>query len=86
MANVIDKLEDIELFLADIVCDMVGLDQKNVLIQYLTDGQPSFDIEQDICFVKVAQEIDERDIYKTRKWYIIKIMIILIINNILKEH
>ena len=67
MANKIDKLEDIELFLADIVCDMVGLDQKNVLIQYLTDGQPSFDIEQDICFVKVAQEIDERDIYKTRK-------------------
>lgn len=67
MANVIDKLEDIELFLADIVCDMIGLEQENVLIQYVTEGQPSFDIEQDICFVKVAQEIDERDIYKTRK-------------------
>ena len=67
MANKIDKLEDIELFLADIVCDMVGLDQENVLIQYPTEGQPSFDIDQDICFVKVAQEIDERDIYKIRK-------------------
>ncbi len=59
-------LEEIRLFVADIVCDILGLKQDKVLLQYRAEGQPMPKFGEDVVFVNVQPAPDERDIYKNR--------------------
>lgn len=54
-------------FFADLVESMLGLTQDKVLIQYQAEGQPMPKFGDNVVFVNVQPEIDERNIYKSRQ-------------------
>lgn len=54
-------------FFADLVESMLGLTQDNVRIQYQAEGQPMPKFGEDMVFINVQPEIDERNIYKSRQ-------------------
>ena len=61
------SLEEIRKFLADLVESILGLPQNKVLLQYRAEGQPMPKFGENIVFVNVQPELDERDIYKVRE-------------------
>lgn len=58
--------EELSNFFADLVENMLGLTQDKVLIQYQAEGQPMPKFGENVVFVNVQPEIDERNIYKSR--------------------
>lgn len=67
MAQILQSIDELELFFADLIMAMTGLNEKAVLIQYQPQGQPSSKIGEDVAYVKVTPEPDERGLYKNRK-------------------
>lgn len=67
MANRITPAKELEKWFADLVCSITGLADDHVLIKYPRDGQIASLISQDFCYVQVMSELDERNIYKSRK-------------------
>lgn len=66
MAEIIQAITEIEDFFADIVTEISGLDSKNVQISYQQFGRPYFKHGENIIFVSVFPEVDNREIYKNR--------------------
>lgn len=67
MANNIRPIKDIELFFADLITEILQLDESHVLLQYPIQGQPSSKINENYVYVKITPEIDIRPMYKNRK-------------------
>lgn len=67
MAEILQSIDSLELFFADLVTSLTGLQEDRVLIKYPEEGQPSSKISVDVAYVKVLPEPDERAIYKNRK-------------------
>lgn len=66
MAEVIDSLDNIAIFISDLICEITGLPQDKVLLMYATRGQSGFDINTDACYVTVKNEDDIVNIFKNR--------------------
>lgn len=65
MAELLQSIESLELFFADLVENLVGLQSENVLLQNRQYGQPSYDDSLvNSAYVKISPELDERSIYK----------------------
>ena len=67
MPDLIYSLNDIEVFLADLLSELTGLDSKKVLIQHSEFGQVSSKINEDVCYVNVDSVNDYREIFKNRE-------------------
>lgn len=63
----IQSIDELELFFADLVENLTGLESNKVLIQNQRTGQPSSKHSEDVAYVKISPEPDERSIYKNRK-------------------
>lgn len=66
MAQILQTIDELELFFADLVSSILSLDQSKALIQYEVQGQPSCKITDDAVYLKITPEPDERAIYKSR--------------------
>lgn len=67
MAQILQTVAELETFFADLVSRETGLASDKVLIQYQPQGQPSSKIGDDVAYVKITPEPDERGLYKNRK-------------------
>lgn len=67
MADNIIALNDLDILFADFIQAQLNLSDKQVLISYSRRGQRSSKIDEDVCYIKVFNEQDERNIYKQRK-------------------
>ena len=67
MANSLQTLREIELLIADMVIKTTGIPEEKVLLQNYFSRMPSYKNTEDIAFVKISPELDERNIYKSRK-------------------
>lgn len=63
----IQSIDDLELFFADLVESLTGIESDKVLIQNQRTGQPSFNYTENVAYVRVNPEPDMRAIYKNRK-------------------
>lgn len=66
MATILKTTKQLELFFADLVCSLTGMEDNKVLLQYSTKGKPAANINTNIAYVTVAPDNDERFIYKRR--------------------
>lgn len=67
MANNVVSLDDLDILFADFIQEQLGLKDDQVLISYQQRGQKFSQIDEDVVYVKVLQEQDERYVYKQRK-------------------
>lgn len=68
MADNIKSLNDIDILFADFIQDKLNMQPDKVLVSYQQKGQRSSKIDEDVCYVKVFEEPDERHIWKNRKY------------------
>lgn len=61
------SLDQLDILFATFVQDKLTLDEGKVLISYPQKGQISSRIDEDVCYIKVLDEPDERHIWKNRK-------------------
>lgn len=66
MADNIRSLESFNDLFANFVQERLNMEQEKDLISYPEDGQPSFTIDEDVCFVHAEQSSDERSFHKNR--------------------
>lgn len=66
MAEMVQSLDELDILFANIVQSRLGLPNGKVLISYSQRGQVSSRIDEDICYLKVFDEPDERHIWKNR--------------------
>lgn len=67
MANNIVSLNQLDILFAKFVQDKLNLPNGKVRISNQRRGQISSKIDEDVCYVKVFDEPDERHIWKNRK-------------------
>lgn len=67
MANQIVPIKTLELWFADLITELLGMDEKHVLLQYPVQGQPSSKINENYVYVRISPENDIRPMYKNRK-------------------
>ena len=67
MADVIQKIHDLEKLFADFVEDALGLADNQVVIQYPVKGQPAPKIGQTLIFEHITQERNELQAFKNRR-------------------
>ena len=68
MADNIKSLNDLDILFADFIQDKLSMQPDKVLVLYQQKGQKSSKIDEDVCYVKVFEEPDERHIWKNRKY------------------
>ena len=66
MANLIMSLDDIAIFISNLICEITGLPQDKVLLMYAIRGQSVFDINTNACYVTVKNEDEISSIFKNR--------------------
>lgn len=66
MSHILQTVETLETFFADLVSSQTGLAPEKVLIQYQPQGQPSSKLGDNVAYVKITPEADERGLYKNR--------------------
>lgn len=62
----IKSMEELESFFADLVARITGLPDKMVLVSNTRYGRPAFGITDDIAFISISPETDERETHKNR--------------------
>ena len=67
MADNIKSLNEIDILFADFIQEKLNMQTGKVLISYQQKGQISSKIDEDVCYIKVFEEPDERHIWKNRK-------------------
>ena len=67
MADSIKSLNDLDILFADFIQNKLSMQSDKVLVSYQQKGQRSSKIDEDVCYVKVFEEPDERHIWKNRK-------------------
>lgn len=67
MASQVTPIKDLELWFADLITNLLNLNEDHVLIQYATQGQPSSKITENYAYVRISPEVDTRQIYKNRR-------------------
>ena len=67
MANNITPIDQLDILFAKYVQGKLNLPNGKVRISYQQKGQISSKIDEDVCYVKVFDEPDERHIWKNRK-------------------
>lgn len=60
-------LDQLDILFANFVQQKLNLEEGKVLISYPQRGQISSKIDEDVCYIKVLDEPDERHIWKNRK-------------------
>lgn len=68
MADKIKALNELDILFADFIQNKLNMQADKVLISYQQKGQVSSKIDEDICYVKVFDEPDERHVWKNRKY------------------
>lgn len=67
MAEIFQSIDSLEVFMADLICDLIDMDDEAVLLQNQEQGQPSASINDDVAYVKINPETDERFMTKNRR-------------------
>lgn len=65
--QLMQTMDELDLFFAQFVTDNLGISQDRSLVMYSQDGQPTFDINVDCCFVNTAVASDIRLQQKQRQ-------------------
>ena len=68
MADKIKALNELDILFADFIQEKLNMQADKVLISYQQKGQVSSKIDEDVCYVKVFDEPDERHTWKNRKY------------------
>ena len=68
MAEIFQTFDELELFFADTISEVLPMDSNKVLIQHKRYGQPTNKYTDTICYVYVSQEQDEHVRFKNRSY------------------
>lgn len=66
MAEILQTLDQIEDFFANLITEILKVEPDTVQIAFPQEGRPSFTKDQDVIYLYVYPEADERDAYKHR--------------------
>lgn len=66
LAEIIQTMDELELFFADLITEVLDIDENKVLIQHKRYGQPTNKYEDTVCYICVTQEQDSNNKFKNR--------------------